>query len=822
MTNVSALPEQLRKDGLFCVWKYEERDGRQTKMPYNPITGGKAQSNNPSTFAPIDVAEAAQGNYDGMGIGIFNDICAIDIDDCIDDQGRLSELAADAISIMNTYTEYSPSGRGIRILFAASGVSYDKNNYYVNNQKRGLEIYVAGATNKYVTVTGNSLTTGKDIENRGAELQIILDKYMKRQQTKQPRQHQRAFNISNDNELINKAINARNGALFTRLYSIGDWSGYPSQSEADQALCNLLAFWTGGDPDQMERLFRQSGLYRDKCEKHPTYLADTIQKAIADCREVYTGARTSPIDDFKDHALDWDGNSETKQKTIVVNNRFLPSIAAEALTALAADNYPEKLFLRSGELVRLTHVEEKGRNGQQYTRPIIKSINESALRGFLARSAEYVRAKKEGGETVFLPAIPPVELVRDIISQDDLPLPLLRGITQTPILRYDGSMIVKPGFDSATSLFYSPERGFTMPTVPETPTILDVSGALFRLHDIISDFPFDGQASKINAIAAIITPVLRDLIDGPVPLGLIDKPLQGTGASLLADEISVITTGQNAFITTAPSGRDREDEWRKRITALLMDGRPIVAIDNLEEVFVSATLCGLLTSTNWSDRRLGRNDEALNLPHRTCWMATGNNIRLAGDLPRRCYRIRMDANTARPWQRDPKGFKYPNLIQHVKAKRGELLAAIYTLARAWIQAGRPKPEAAPPMGSFEDWRHVIGGILEFAGAKDFLANSAEIYENAEVNEGIEELIAALHLKFGDTPFSTKRISQQISFDFDFQDCLPDWLDPSDRGFTRKLGRVLARKAGVIFTNGYRLEKSGIAHHAQLWKVLSVG
>jgi len=157
-------------------------------------------------------------------------------------------------------------------------------------------------------------------------------------------------------------------------------------------------------------------------------------------------------------------------------------------------------------------------------------------------------------------------------------------------------------------------------------------------------------------------------------------------------------------------------------------------------------------------------------------------------------------------------------VKFVKENRGMLLAAIYAITRAWIIAGRPAAIEAPVMGSFEEWQETIGGILEFADVSGFLQNTAQTYENAEINEGIEELIEVWYQVIGPSAVTTKQIQQQITFNPMFRDVLPDWLDPGDRGFTRKLGRVLARKAGVHFTNGYKLERYGTIDRAILWKV----
>lgn len=295
MVEYKNLPPALLRDGLFCVWKYENREGKPTKVPYNPRTGGRAQSTNPATFAPLDTALAVLGQYDGLGVGIFGHVGAIDIDhcidDCIDDNGELSPLAFDVMDTIKGYTEYSPSGHGLRILFKAAGFQYDKARYYINNQKLGLEIYIAGCTNKFVTVTGNALTPGLEIEEHGEQLAAVLEKYMVRTKTKKttPASASCGPVELDDVALIEKAKKGRNGEQFAALWA-GDTSSYQSQSEADMALCNWLAWWTNKDAARMDRLFRSSGLMREKWDRRQsgsTYGAITIQEAIASCSGGY-------------------------------------------------------------------------------------------------------------------------------------------------------------------------------------------------------------------------------------------------------------------------------------------------------------------------------------------------------------------------------------------------------------------------------------------------------------------------------------------------------------------------------------------------------
>ena len=283
-----ALPGELTKDGLFCCWRYEDRDGRKTKVPYCPTTGRAAKSNDRNSFVSYKMLSSAAA-YDGIGVGIFNGICAIDLDDCVSDSGYYSETAAEIVALMHSYTEYSPSGNGLHILFRAEGVRYDTKQYYIMNHHNGIEVYVAGATSKYVTLTGN-VCESYEFGDRTQELQILLDKYMRRPEPAAGN----AINAGNSSldteELLRLAKSSKNGAVFSTLWS-GSLDGFESQSEADMALCSHLAFWTGKDAEKMDALFRQSGLMREKWDRKQsgtTYGAITVQKAIEGCREVYS------------------------------------------------------------------------------------------------------------------------------------------------------------------------------------------------------------------------------------------------------------------------------------------------------------------------------------------------------------------------------------------------------------------------------------------------------------------------------------------------------------------------------------------------------
>lgn len=257
------LPPQLREKGLFCCRGLAglEGEGKGAKIPYDPKTGQGAKSTDPNTFSDFHTALSAMPRYRGMGVGIFGDLGALDIDHCIDDTGALSPMAWDIVGMMDSYTERSPSGRGLRILFRVTSFQYNKARDYINNQWLGLECYIAGATNKYVTVTGDTLTPGKGLEERSEQLRRVLEKYMVRERAKKQLTQETTGNLGPSGpmlegaELIAKIKQSKSGRAFSALWA-GDTGGYKSRSEADMALCNMLAFWTGKDPPAHGRPFQ--------------------------------------------------------------------------------------------------------------------------------------------------------------------------------------------------------------------------------------------------------------------------------------------------------------------------------------------------------------------------------------------------------------------------------------------------------------------------------------------------------------------------------------------------------------------------------------
>lgn len=284
--NLENIPEYLKENASWCLWKYEIRNNKETKIPINPITEVYASVNDPKTFTPFEKASSKLSSYDGLGIRVDGKLVAIDVDDCVIN-GGLNDFAKEIVShFPQSYIEFSPSGKGLRIFtFLPNSITYNNSIYKMKTTE--VEVYVAGFTNRFVTVTGHVYQEGEIVEESNG-LIWLLEKYLKREkQSNTTKQNFKSY--LSDEEVIEKASNAKNNEKFLNLWT-GNIKDYPSSSEADLALTSILAFYAGGDIDQLDRLFRMSKLFRDKWDENrggKTYGEITIEKAISSLKEVY-------------------------------------------------------------------------------------------------------------------------------------------------------------------------------------------------------------------------------------------------------------------------------------------------------------------------------------------------------------------------------------------------------------------------------------------------------------------------------------------------------------------------------------------------------
>jgi putative DNA primase/helicase len=408
-------------------------------------------------------------------------------------------------------------------------------------------------------------------------------------------------------------------------------------------------------------------------------------------------------------------------KPTIVTNTYADwhDLLDEVFGALVAVNAPRPaLFQRGLRLVRVRVDEDE--------RPLIEPMTESSLKGQLAASLLWQRREGRGG---MVPVQPPDAVTKNLLARSEWNgIPPLRDIIQSPVFTKDGAIITSTGYHASSRLWYAPSAGLRISVRPQPSEEIIRRARAFILDELLGEFPFTEAASRAHAVAAILLPFARELIEGPTPLHAFTAPTAGSGKGLLVELTSIIATGHPALPVSAP---DSDEEMRKRITSQLRKGTPIIVLDNLNAKLESAALCAALTSDEWSDRVLGASEMTPALPNRALWICTANNPDFSLDVARRTVVVRIDSGEEHPWKRT---FKHANIKAWAREHRSALVSAALTLIQGWLVAGRPAVEH-PPIGSFEGWASVMAGVLGHAGIPGFLANYEAIFEQSSGETG---------------------------------------------------------------------------------------
>lgn len=280
---ILSFPAELTEAARWVCWQGTPdpaRPGKLKKMPINPRTGGNAQSNNPASWSDYRTACAAAHNFSGIGYMLGDGIFGVDIDNAASEiEDYIHDIRdgviAEFIDSLKSYTETSQSGNGIHIICRGELPPGGR-------RKGNVEMYSEG---RFFIMTGKQFGQYDQITDCTEAIKPLHEKYIgSRSNSKITRPAATSLSSS---EIVTKAMASKNGQAFSLLWA-GQWEGlYTSQSEADLALCNMLAFWCGRDITQMDELFRASGLMRDKWDRHKTYRDNTLKKAADNCQNVY-------------------------------------------------------------------------------------------------------------------------------------------------------------------------------------------------------------------------------------------------------------------------------------------------------------------------------------------------------------------------------------------------------------------------------------------------------------------------------------------------------------------------------------------------------
>jgi hypothetical protein len=225
----------------------------------------------------------------------------------------------------------------------------------------------------------------------------------------------------------------------------------------------------------------------------------------------------------------------------------LPTVRDRAVEALTAANDPPVFFRRGGLVTEIALNEKRV--------PSAKQVTTVRMRDRLGEVARWeAKDGKGGGYTTK----PPGDIASNLLETPGLVLPALDGIVEFPVMGQDGRISVRRGYDPATATYFAPSiplRSLHVDGPNGPPNQADARAALSPLSEMLIDFDFESHADKTNVLALMLTPVLRPIIDGPVPLGGVRAVKAGTGKSLLVKAAFTVLTGREPAPTSL--GRER-------------------------------------------------------------------------------------------------------------------------------------------------------------------------------------------------------------------------------------------------------------------------
>lgn len=458
---------------------------------------------------------------------------------------------------------------------------------------------------------------------------------------------------------------------------------------------------------------------------------------------------------------------------------------------------------------------------------VVCPMNEHSLRYTVGGLTQFWRwHKTPTGGTVEMLLDPPANICKSILALgNQRGLKPLDAVITAPTLRPDGSVLSSIGYDVATHLLFDAEK---LPTeISEHPTREEGLAALDYLWKPFATFPFVGPLDRAVHLAALLTAAVRAVLPTSPAFGY-DAPVQGSGKTLLARCVGVLATGEDVGVWPHTAGRD-DEEVRKRIFTVLRSGARAIIWDNVVGSFDSAAMASAITSPTFQDRILGASSSS-SVPNRAMLILTGNNLTLAGEMPRRVLIARIDPETDKPFARhfdlDP--------FAVCQNERQSMIAAALTLIRCYLTNGGVQLGVGK-LASFEQWDAWVRQTVIYANTLmpgqfgDVMDVIQANQEQDPEQESLSQLLDAWHLNFGCAHKSTNEISEVINSAWNcggistagqLRDAI---VDIYGKGVptTKSLGRLLGYRVGRV-VGGKRLKCISDSHSKQKrWSVEQV-
>ena len=334
------------------------------------------------------------------------------------------------------------------------------------------------------------------------------------------------------------------------------------------------------------------------------------------------------------------------------------------------------------------------------------------------------------------PVYPVSVLVRAAAANPEGELPPLGNLIHFPLLT---------ALDSAGVLLtdsgYSPETTAWL-ELPALEPVTAAQGAA-DWREFLADFSFAAEADLTAAVALALTPLVH-FACGKAPLCMVHKADNRVGASLLTEVLTLVVTGRLPEDVVPEEGSLNSGEMDKLIGTLYREGAEVIRLDNIPQHLQSALIASILTAVSPSLRVLGKSERIAADGRFTSWCATGRSTRMSTELLRRCHFLTLNAEHPEPGQRAGpstgpnagQAWQHPDILTAALELRPRLLGGLAAMVQHWLELRRPGPaRGVPPIGGFENWRRVVGGILRANGFKDFMAGREAFLELGDEERG---------------------------------------------------------------------------------------
>jgi len=843
----------------WVIWKWVLREkGERTKVLYQARhPSSAARSNDDTTWATYTEARRACPEVEDGGIGFVitdSEWAALDLDHCCDaETGVIKEWALRLMRKSRAYCEITPSGTGVRIIGTTLRTAPDSGrktfkgaDHGFEHPKEGIEVF-RRTTGRYITVTGDEHTIpGRNghcprLPNIDSIINDTLVKYAdKLSRPASPHAASPPPTGTPKTSFLGAMPGQRRYGPVARNHVLVLLSHIDPNMDRDRWRNVVAALHaTRIDDDGAERWLRQAAQdwsigKLDRLERYkdgtPTlYTGPEAVDQVFDtmppvegrigygtlvymAREAgFNGPANPPAREpfrwFPDQAgaPPWPKRREIE----LVRSDLIANVddAEQALIEQGVD-----IFQQGDRIVSLAASENpmSDEDGSMATRLV--DVPKEALVEHMMGAANFMKMDARTNNLKLVDCPEKIALTY-MARHGRRNLRPMAGIINSPTMRRDGTILDQPGYDVVTGLFYDPGQTI-FPAIPPQPSRADAMAALGILNALIRTFPFATPESRAVALSAMLTTTVRRLLP-TAPMHGFSAPTPSSGKTKLVNIAAMIATGREAKTTT----QSKEEETEKRLASLFLAGHAAILLDNCTLPVGGDALCAMLTSEKYSVRVLGKS-EMHEVQTNAMMFATGNNLVIKDDMNRRSLVCTIDPQVERPELR-----KFKNDPQKdAQRERGRYLAAVITILRAHVVAGRPQMET--PLGSFEMWSTCVRDALIWLDEADPCATMEATRANDPGHEKLSALIRHWQAVHGENRVTVKHVIKAAQTGTDnllarqgLNDALMAVAVAKDGGISPgRLGKYLSDIRGKVIGEYRIVREDKLLHGDRPWRL----